>query len=210
LKLAYIKLKGSPDELDETEFDFLLKGGDNISGSTISYPELDDLLTQEQQRYLSELLLVPSFKTLKDHMVNNKDSWKKFFQGISGEANVPSSWEDEQAGTRQSVIITKFRKLLLVKLFRMDRFIFAGSQFIASVFGESFMSVVEADLGEIVQSESNASSPLLLCSAPGYDSSYKVDDLAVVTKKPYKAIAIGSAEGFDMAEKAINQASDYS
>ena len=41
---------------------------------------------------------------------------------------------------------------------------------------------------------------------PGYDASSKVDDLAVQTKHGYKSLAMGSDEGFELAEKTINAA----
>jgi dynein heavy chain 1 len=78
--------------------------------------------------------------------------------------------------------------------------------FVRSVFDDGFLQLPELDLGLVVEKESSSISPLLLCSTPGHDASYLVDDLASRTKKPYKALAIGSAEGFDLAEKAIQAA----
>lgn len=37
----------------------------------------------------------------------------------------------------------------------------------------------------------------------GYDASSKVDALAATLKVTYKGVSMGSAEGYDMAEKAI-------
>lgn len=42
-----------------------------------------------------------------------------------------------------------------------------------------------------------------MCSTPGYDASSKVDDLAAKMRQPYKALAMGSDEGFELAEKTI-------
>lgn len=41
---------------------------------------------------------------------------------------------------------------------------------------------------------------------PGYDASGRVDDLATELSKGLSSIAIGSAEGFTQADKAINSA----
>ena len=46
-----------------------------------------------------------------------------------------------------------------------------------------------------------------MCSAAGFDASFKVDQLAKMTNKKYTSVAIGSSEGFELAEKAINSAS---
>jgi dynein heavy chain 1 len=56
----------------------------------------------------------------------------------------------------------------------------------------------------MVEDESNCTSPLLLCSQPGHDASGKVDALASLLGKRYKSVAMGSAEGYDLADKSIN------
>ena len=58
----------------------------------------------------------------------------------------------------------------------------------------------------IVEKESNAKSPLLLVSAPGFDASYKVDQLAKQTNKKYTSVAIGSPEAFELVDRAIKAA----
>lgn len=44
---------------------------------------------------------------------------------------------------------------------------------------------------------------MLLCSVPGYDVSGRVDDLVAQTNKQITSIALGSAEGFNEADKVI-------
>jgi dynein heavy chain 1 len=48
-----------------------------------------------------------------------------------------------------------------------------------------------------------SSTPILLCSVPGFDASDRIDDLATQQGKYLTSIAIGSAEGFSEADKAI-------
>ena len=62
------------------------------------------------------------------------------------------------------------------------------------------------DMKHVVEKESSSRSPILMCSAPGFDASHKVDSLAKELNKKYSSVAIGSQEGFDLAEKAINNA----
>ena len=85
----------------------------------------------------------------------------------------------------------------------------------AKVFSDDFTALPELDLSYVVevnrkawrisfvQKESNANEPIILCSTPGYDASSKVDDLAAKMRQPYKALAMGSDEGFELAEKTI-------
>lgn len=68
--------------------------------------------------------------------------------------------------------------MILLKIFRPDRFITAAKMVVSKILGEQILNVGEVDLNKIVEKESNAKSPLLLVSAPGFDASYKVDMLA--------------------------------
>ena len=69
------------------------------------------------------------------------------------------------------------------------------------------MSGQELDLVSIVNNDIKSNTPILLCSVTGYDASGRVDDLAASQGKQCTSIAIGSAEGFNLAEKAISSAS---
>lgn len=51
-------------------------------------------------------------------------------------------------------------------------------------------------------------SPLMLVSAPGFDASYRVEQLAKQVNKKYTAVAIGSPEAFAVAFTAIRNASN--
>merc|ERR1719387_294155 len=64
------------------------------------------------------------------------------------------------------------------------------------------------DLEQILTKEGSAKTPLLLVSLPGYDASSKVDDLAEKLNKgdKFTALAMGSPEGYDLADRSINAA----
>lgn len=49
--------------------------------------------------------------------------------------------------------------------------------------------------------------PILLCSVAGFDASNRVEDLAVEINREITSIAIGSAEGFNQADQALNSSS---
>lgn len=70
------------------------------------------------------------------------------------------------------------KKMTVLKILRPDRFIAMVRLFVAKVLGDQINSSGELDLQKIVEKETNAKSPLLLVSAPGFDASYKVDMLA--------------------------------
>ena len=69
------------------------------------------------------------------------------------------------------------------------------------VFDEEFVQIPELDLVKVVQEETNCKSPILFCSAPGFDASSKIESLARSLNKKFLSIAIGSSEGFELVEK---------
>jgi dynein heavy chain 1 len=93
------------------------------------------------------------------------------------------------------------KELLIVKLFRMDRLVPATERFINAVFGQSFLDVAE-DLGRVAR-ETIASSPIALCSSPGFDASYKVDQLVERTQASSTSVAMGSNESLASADAAL-------
>ncbi|KAK8783264.1 hypothetical protein V5799_015395, partial [Amblyomma americanum] len=100
-------------------------------------------------------------------------------------------------------------QLLVVQAFRPDRVIAQGHQVVTAVLGDDFTTAAETelDLAAVVDNEVKASTPILMCSVPGYDASGRVDDLAAELSRSITSLAMGSAEGFSQAEKAINAAS---
>lgn len=94
--------------------------------------------------------------------------------------------------------------MAVLKILRPDRFIAMVRLFAARILGE--IPQADLDLMRIVERESNAKSPLLLVSAPGFDASYKVDRLAKQANKKYTSVAIGSPEAFGLVDQAIKAA----
>ncbi len=109
-----------------------------------------------------------------------------------------------EAGRSDSEIVRELKKMAVLKILRPDRFIAMVRLFAAKILGE--IPQADLDLMRIVERESNAKSPLLLVSAPGFDASYKVDMLAKLANKKYTSVAIGSPEAFGLVDQAIKAA----
>lgn len=98
--------------------------------------------------------------------------------------------------------------LALIKVFRPDRFEQVAHKLISTVltpmcFAEEALQI---DMKDVVSLQSTAKSPVLLCSAPGFDPSYKVEALAKELSVRLISVAIGSAEGFETADQSIKSA----
>jgi len=74
------------------------------------------------------------------------------------------------------------------------------------IFGNDFDWQGRDELHAVVE-EIDSTSPLLICSAPGYDVSGRVESMARDTGKELHSVAMGSSEGFDTAETLVTAAS---
>jgi dynein cytoplasmic 1 heavy chain len=93
--------------------------------------------------------------------------------------------------------------LLLIKCFRPDRLLQATAAFVKVVFAADLSVESSYDLGAIVSNEVQPATPLSLVSVTGYDASYRVDNLVQNTGVKCTPVAMGSQEGFTLADQAI-------
>jgi dynein heavy chain 1, cytosolic len=126
------------------------------------------------------------------------DAWDKFFGEEQAEKHVP------QLDAAASPFDQGLLSLLLVKLFRLDRFVPAAEQFVTSVFGEGFFDTAE-DLKQTVDQVSSTT-PISLVSSPGFDASYKIDNLVERLRVTCTNIAMGSKESQAVASRAVGDA----
>ena len=97
----------------------------------------------------------------------------------------------------------EFRSLLLAKAARPDRVPAALEAFVESVFERGFLAPADVDLGGAAARDGAQSTPLLLAAAPGFDAGAAVESLALRQAKRCASLAIGSPEGFGLAETAL-------
>lgn len=154
------------------------------------------------------------FRTIHQHICEKEINIKEWLDLTTPELNVPTLWTVQtQAQTQQTVsavdsCVDAMRKLIVIQALRPDRIPAMTKIFVQSVLGPKFVEAAETDvrLDRVVEREIKSSTPILLCSAIGYDASGKVDDLAAQESKSITSIAMGSSEGFNQAEVAINTA----
>lgn len=114
--------------------------------------------------------------------------WDQFLTEEIAENVVPQVWDEST-----NILDQHLRSLLLIKLFRLDRFVPAAERFVTAVFGPDFWNTT-GDLAEVV-SQTSATTPIALSSSPGFDASYKVDNLVDRLKVTCSNTAMGSSEG---------------
>ncbi len=72
-----------------------------------------------------------------------------------------------------------------------------------TVFDSDISAEATYDLNALVTDEVVASTPVALISVPGYDASYRVESLVKNTGARSTSVAMGSQEGFTLADQAI-------
>ncbi|CZT42301.1 dynein heavy chain [Rhynchosporium secalis] len=189
ITLAMLLAQAAPYKMDKTLIDVMLD--ESIQGTDVS--------TESHKK--DEILDVASkLPVLRGKLeAVSSDAWDRFLFEEIGENYVPQIW-DADAEKRDQELLS----LLLVKLCRLDRFVPAAERFVTAVFGPGMFDSTE-DLKEIVEQVS-ASRPVALCSSPGFDASYKVDNLVERSRASCTNIAMGSNEGLATADKAIANA----
>jgi dynein heavy chain 1, cytosolic len=97
--------------------------------------------------------------------------------------------------------------MLIIKCLRPDRLLQATAFFVRTVFETDLSAESGFDLEAMVNNEVPSATPLALISVPGYDASYRVENLIQNTGARSSSVAMGSQEGFTLADQAIATAS---
>lgn len=202
LKLVQIKLGSKFDDL----FKCLIKPA-NLVVTTLSNKLAGGVLKETQLKALEEVVGLTAFDSLLNHVNSHDSEWKNFIL-TEEDVDLPHGWESQsyiQAFKGDDQIVAKeLQDLIVTNIMRPDLMLLDFNNFINKVMGPEFANVPVLELEKAME-DSTAKSPLLLSCAPGFDASFKVDQLARSLSKKYTAIAIGSAEGFEAANKAIDQ-----
>lgn len=73
-------------------------------------------------------------------------------------------------------------------------------------FGADLADESAYNLDSVVRDEVGSTHPIALASVPGYDASYRIENLCRATGASCVSVAMGSAEGFALADQAIANA----
>ncbi|KAF9056435.1 dynein heavy chain protein 1 [Panaeolus papilionaceus] len=195
--LVQVKLRGIEDITDELEF--LLESGEGMIPSTQTQDHA--LLTSEQVHRLQNFAKQPIFKPVEEHISSHPDKWISMLQSSTPEHDVPAVWE------ASSPAVEAIRKLLIIKCFRPDRLLQSTALFVRQIFETDLAAEATFDLSTLVADEVPAATPVALVSVPGYDASYRVENLIKNTGARSTSVAMGSQEGFALADQAIAAAS---
>mmetsp|Transcript_12145 Transcript_12145/g.29873 ORF Transcript_12145/g.29873 Transcript_12145/m.29873 type:complete len:4768 (-) Transcript_12145:256-14559(-) len=207
--------------LDLKELNFLLKTeASAYESGAIELPK-GLSMGKAQAAMLGKLCKLNGFRGLLPHLAANVNVWQRLIDGTAeAEADIATSEMEEtkkevfpkgwDLGSEANAVTSngKFRRLLLSKVFRPEAMELAAKDFVECVLGEQFLNKLKGPemLPTLVTKQTNAGTPILLVTFPGYDASSRVMDLAKELKMDTKitVLAMGSPEGFSQADTAIN------
>ena len=209
--LAQVKLRGGEDIADE--YEFLLESGEGAvaapgGGGGSSF------LTDEQSHRLEHFAKSQLFKPVQEHVIANESVWAPFLETSTPEKSIPSPWDQgtrkwftgiHMTGdlTRPTAALNAIRDMLIIKCLRPDRLLQATATFVQTVFQVDLAAESAYALGAMVNDEVAPATPLALVSVPGYDASYRVDNLVRDSGARCASVAMGSQEGFTQADQAV-------
>ncbi|KAJ3554185.1 hypothetical protein NM688_g3240 [Phlebia brevispora] len=213
--LAQVKLRGIEEIGDELEF--LLEAGDGAPPAGGVVEQRNSILTVDQTQRLEKFAQHPLFRPVLDHVRQNEDLWVPFLQSATPETDIPYPWDPstrefsvlplcDSANVTFVASVEAIRKIMIIKCLRPDRLLQATSIFVRIVFETDLSAVSSYDLGAVVTGEILPATPLALVSVTGYDASYRVENLVKNTGTRFTSVAMGSQEGFTLADQAIANA----
>lgn len=211
VRLAQIATNGQPEKmLTSQESDILFRGSSNLETSSATLQKYKDSikgrsLEDRSARQLISLTSLPAFSKLLDSMMNHNNEWNTFMDHPEPENVMPTSWQNATQDLERVTLL----KAMVINALRPERILYALDMYITSVFGDDFKwrEYCKLDLQYIIEKDSKALSPILICSEAGQDLSGKVDSLAISMDKSLLQVAMGSAEGYTEADKSIALAS---
>ncbi|KAI3615632.1 cytoplasmic dynein 1 heavy chain 1-like [Moniliophthora roreri] len=194
--LGQVKLRGVEEITDELEF--LLESSDNVT-ATIAVPagSQHPILTADQALRLDTYAKNTLFEPIQSHITENEDVWREFLDSNTPEGNVPMPWEPSTPA------VEALRAVLIIKCLRPDRLLEAVARFVRIVFNMDISVQSAYDLGAMVADEVPAVTPVAMVSVHGYDAGYKVENLIKNIGARSSSVAMGSQEGFALADQAI-------
>jgi dynein heavy chain 1 len=159
-------------------------------------------------RSLCALSAIPSFSHLLPTLsAASSDVLQAVLDGSEPHKHIPTEWvstDKHPCDPERACLL----KIMLIKALRPEYTVHALEEYVTTVFSHSFdwRDYYRPDLKNIVDTDTTATHPVMLCSELGQDASGKVDALAATVNKTLLQVAMGSAEGFVEADRNIAQA----
>ncbi len=168
--LMTIRIMQAVGRINTEEYTFFLKGGQVMDRSQLPKNPCDEWLDEGIWDNITELDKIPAFKNLISSFESNSREWKNWFTRADPppEKSLPGDW-----GTK----LNELQVLLILRVLRPDRIMFAARSFISANLGPAFVDPPELKLEEIYKA-STCFTPIVFVLSPGVDPTAQLNQLA--------------------------------
>ena len=187
-------------DIDLSEWNFLLRGGPLADSSTALENCAPDVFTAVQWKELTSLVqAVPdTFADLATDISDSVSEWTTMVKSDAPhQAPLPGRWEKG---------LTHFQKLLVLKVFRPEKVLFACAEFVSAQLGREFIEPQSTKL-EDVYKDTDFKTPIIFVLSTGADPTGIL--LRFAKQRDYterlQTISLGQGQG-DNARRLIEQA----
>ena len=196
--LRFVQIRLGADY--NTEFSCLFKAAAMMKIPDLDMYSLGGRLDKEQVEKLFTIskLLDPR-DSLKNSILNDSAEWENF--STSDEyVKPPFHWYSEEDPVKRQII-----EAVLTCIIRPNSAFWILEQFVSDVMTKEFLKVIIFDAKEVISKKTQAKIPIFLYSAPGFDPSQMIHQASISMGKKLESVALGSAEGFDIAKRDIER-----
>ncbi|KAF1322385.1 Dynein heavy chain, partial [Globisporangium splendens] len=191
--LLCISIKQGKNEMESTEWYFLLTGGVALSEPPPNPAKL--WLSDKQWAEFSRLSALPTFHGIIDEFLEAEDQWKAVY-----DSPVDHTLPFPVLMGR----VSPFKRLLGLRCIRPDLLVVGVQKFLVEEMGEKFVKPPQFDLA-LCFADSNVSSPLVFILSPGSDPISSVLKFADSLHQKAEMISLGQGQG-PIAERMIVRA----
>jgi len=186
------------DEISPQEWNFLLRGAKaDVSGKNNPLP--DSLSAQGWELIVAASRTFDSFKGFDQSIAGDTKSWQKWRDNdMPQQVPLPEPWASD---------LTPFQKVMVVKMFREEKLVFACAQFVGEMLGKQYTENPPFTLGDVYK-DTTHTDPIIFVLSTGADPTGSL--LRFAKEKDYQdrlhVISLGQGQG-PIAEKLCSNAS---
>lgn len=125
--------------------------------------------------------------------------WIKFITNREN-MEIPIDWFETQDKT--SILLIK---VALTNILKPSRSFDLIRELMNEIMTNEFLDTDILDTKDLIMNDASSKNPVFFASAAGFDPSGKIIDFAKAINKTYTAIALGSSEGFVLANKSLDR-----
>lgn len=146
------------------------------------------------------------FEGFLESLRTQESQWIDFMEEKSEDFPKFFNFSDFEFNEKQTKICEDIIDLIIVYIFKPEKSLFMIKKFIDDVMTLDFLNKNHFNLENGVKIDSDCKSPIIFSSAPGFDPSNQIYNLAKHLNISYQDVAIGSQEGYELAYKSIDKA----